>query len=136
MVYWGQRSLRDPTPLAEVERRVAAAETDVVVAYLDEASERRVVSDDVIRVLRDDLERRSCSEVASQPPPPLARTPQPPPPPPRVAPGPAVVAPIWVEPGSLARWWGQAREAVRTDLALHGLAYLGVLLMFAGVADP
>ena len=37
------------------------------------------------------------------------------------------------EPGPLRSWWKQAVEAVSADLAVHGLAYLGVLLVFAGV---
>jgi hypothetical protein len=36
-------------------------------------------------------------------------------------------------PGAAALWWSRVRQAVKSDLALHGLAYLGVLLMFAGV---
>ena len=49
-------------------------------------------------------------------------------PPRRSLPEPAAVA-----PGRVAAWWGAAERAVRTDLALHGIAYLGVLLLFAGV---
>jgi hypothetical protein len=37
------------------------------------------------------------------------------------------------EPGRIARWWDDAHRSVRSDIALHGLAYLGVLLLFAGV---
>ena len=33
----------------------------------------------------------------------------------------------------LVRWWHETRETVKSDLAVHGLAYLGVLLLFAGV---
>jgi hypothetical protein len=33
----------------------------------------------------------------------------------------------------LTRWWHETRETVKSDLAVHGLAYLGVLLLFAGV---
>jgi hypothetical protein len=42
-------------------------------------------------------------------------------------------APAPVEPGLVARWWARTRTAVASDLAVHGLAYLGVLLLFAGV---
>lgn len=49
---------------------------------------------------------------------------------PPAAPAPAAVP---IPPARIARWWAEARRAVRTDLALHGLAYLGVLLVFAGV---
>ncbi|MGN8245716.1 hypothetical protein ACTHAM_002841 [Cellulomonas soli] len=36
-------------------------------------------------------------------------------------------------PSAFAQWWHRVREAVGSSLALHGLAYLGVLLMFVGV---
>ena len=32
-----------------------------------------------------------------------------------------------------SRWWERTRETVGSDLAVHGLAYLGVLLLFAGL---
>lgn len=35
--------------------------------------------------------------------------------------------------GPASRWWHDTRDAVKSDLAVHGLAYLGVLLLFAGV---
>lgn len=35
-------------------------------------------------------------------------------------------------PSALALWWGRTKESVGSDLALHGLAYLGVLLFFVG----
>ena len=41
--------------------------------------------------------------------------------------------PVPVPPGRAAAWWADVTHAVRSDLALHGLAYLGVLLLFAGV---
>lgn len=41
--------------------------------------------------------------------------------------------PVPVQPGRLAAWWSDAHHAVRSDVALHGLAYLGVLLLLAGV---
>ncbi len=37
------------------------------------------------------------------------------------------------EPGRAARWWAETVDTVKSDLAVHGLAYLGVLLLFAGV---
>ena len=37
------------------------------------------------------------------------------------------------EPGPFARWWTRTKESVGSDLATHGLAYLGVLLLFVGV---
>jgi hypothetical protein len=36
------------------------------------------------------------------------------------------------EPSELAKWWVRTREAVGSDLAVHGLAYLGVLLFLVG----
>ncbi|GAA2154437.1 hypothetical protein GCM10009826_14580 [Humibacillus xanthopallidus] len=35
-------------------------------------------------------------------------------------------------PSAFALWWGRTRQAVGSDLAVHGLAYLGVLLFFVG----
>ncbi|HSO65727.1 MAG TPA: hypothetical protein VLQ78_11575 [Ornithinibacter sp.] len=35
-------------------------------------------------------------------------------------------------PSALAQWWKRTRTAVGSDLAVHGLAYLGVLLFFVG----
>lgn len=35
-------------------------------------------------------------------------------------------------PSTLRLWWGRTLEAVGSDLAVHGLAYLGVLLFFVG----
>ncbi|HZM65081.1 MAG TPA: hypothetical protein VFC16_02125, partial [Nakamurella sp.] len=35
-------------------------------------------------------------------------------------------------PSALSRWWTRTREGVGSDLAVHGLAYLGVLLFFTG----
>jgi hypothetical protein len=68
----------------------------------------------------------------SQRPPPSVVTPppaEPSPPRPLRAPPP----PIPVAPSAVAEWWHRARRAVSADLAIHGLAYLGVLLLFAGV---
>ena len=53
--------------------------------------------------------------VPSLPSPPMSRPPAVPP-----------------EPSDLAKWWARTREAVGSDLAVHGLAYLGVLLFFTG----
>jgi hypothetical protein len=35
-------------------------------------------------------------------------------------------------PGPMATWWSRTRESVASDLAVHGLAYLGVLMFFVG----
>lgn len=34
---------------------------------------------------------------------------------------------------AFGRWWERSRQAVGSDLAVHGLAYLGVLMFFVGV---
>ncbi|MCZ3389634.1 MAG: hypothetical protein LH645_11070 [Actinomycetia bacterium] len=58
---------------------------------------------------------------------------------PRTAPPVAQTAPRVTFPSELTprnhvtRWWRETRETVKSDLAIHGLAYLGVLLLFAGV---
>ncbi len=36
-------------------------------------------------------------------------------------------------PSRLDVWWSQTRESIGSDVATHGLAYLGVLLLFVGV---
>ncbi len=36
-------------------------------------------------------------------------------------------------PGPAARWWAQTWARIGSDVAVHGLAYLGVLLLFVGV---
>ena len=51
--------------------------------------------------------------------------------PPSPRPTPVLVAPH--EPGRVAVWLRHQREAISQDLAVHGLAYIGVLLVFAGV---
>lgn len=35
-------------------------------------------------------------------------------------------------PGPIAGWWDRTRESVASDLAVHGLAYLGVVMFFVG----
>ena len=36
------------------------------------------------------------------------------------------------EPGPLRQWWRRSRSSIGSDLAVHGLAYLGALLLFVG----
>ena len=36
-------------------------------------------------------------------------------------------------PSRLAQWWSRTWERIGSDVAVHGLAYLGVLLLFVGV---
>ncbi len=140
VVSWGGNTKTDPTPIAEVERRLAAAEADVVRSYLDNAAERGLISRETVSRLLPDLQQRSrvCTQVTAHqhlPPPSPAAVNSRLPSPRRhkSAVEPVGIEPVRVEPGSIARWWGRTREAVRSDLVLHGLAYLGVLLMFAGV---
>ncbi len=37
------------------------------------------------------------------------------------------------EPSRVARWWAETWARIGSDVAVHGLAYLGVLLLFVGV---
>ena len=161
LVAWGGSRLTDPTPLEEVERRARLRDNTTVNEYLDDALERGVVTSDVVAVVRDDLLRATghsptrtpsvaaVSTPSWQPPVDLAAAEQP-----RPVTAPAlpktrapthsgdtvpggldlsVPEPAAVAPGRVAVWWDEARRTVRSDLALHGLAYLGVLLLFAGV---
>ncbi len=61
-------------------------------------------------------------------PPPAARPVSPSP-----SPRAKVPAPVRVEPSALQQWWRRTRHTVSSDLAVHGLAYLGVAFLFAGV---
>jgi hypothetical protein len=141
---------RDPTPLDEVERCDAEADAATVTEYLADAVRRGVIAPDVVDALRRDVERTGSDETAPSPwpaPPPTATTPAAAapthfPPPcserPVVATGrvravdePKDAYPL--EPGRASLWWGAARHAIKSDVALHGLAYLGVLLLFVGI---
>ncbi len=158
LVSWGGATSHDPTPLSEVERRAALAQTEIVTEYLDDVARRQVVAPAVAAALRLDVEQRAPRGSAATVVPARAQTsPAPeivrptaadPPllPPPETStlrelpsrPAPVVriavpVAPVPVAPGRVAQWWDDARSAVRSDLTLHGLAYLGVMLLFAGV---
>lgn len=46
---------------------------------------------------------------------------------------PVVTPSAEAQPGPVARWWERTRTTLKSDLAVHGLAYLGVVLLFAGV---
>ena len=37
------------------------------------------------------------------------------------------------QPSAAALWWSHAKDTIGSELAVHGLAYLGVLLLFVGV---
>ena len=157
LIAWGGATLHDPTPLADVEQAETRGEADILSDYLESAVEYGVISSATAVQIRNDIEER----VLGTPPPPRVMPPSPgkaptpatelpgPTPPARHSvdlppPGPVTTtpvrpqvpspaAPIPVEPGRLAQWWHETRLVVRTDLAIHGLAYLGVLLLFAGV---
>lgn len=88
--------------------------------------------------------RPASARPASFPPgPPSSRPPVPPPAPwsapngahdpwaPRQTPTPR--APRPPRPTPVRDWWERVRQAVGSDLGVHGLAYLGVLLLFVGV---
>lgn len=47
-------------------------------------------------------------------------------------PAPVEAEPRVKEPGALRQWWLRSRESIGSDLAVHGLAYLGALLLFVG----
>jgi hypothetical protein len=40
--------------------------------------------------------------------------------------------PIEASPSMVSKWWTRTKESIGSDLAVHGLAYLGVLLFFVG----
>ncbi len=155
-VAWGDRTLTDPTPLAEVERRAERHDHAITADYLDDAAKRGIVTPEIVTILRDDLLRNDLlgnaraeptATISARPgrPVPSGATPT------KVAPGfpaprvptrgttpparaPAPVpAPVPIAPGRASLWWDETRRTVRSDLALHGIAYLGVLLLFAGV---
>jgi len=68
---------------------------------------------------------------APAPPPPVRTGATVPSPAPR--PAPPAVTPSPRAPGRVARWWRASRLRLDTDLTVHGLTYLGVLLLFVGV---
>ena len=160
LVTWGATSLTDPTPLEEVERRAVLRESAAVSEYLDDAIERGVVTRDMAAAVRNDLRQATSKAPAGTAPASTAASTTPWQSPTAPAPdeqGRRATAPTQpqarapnggtapdrdvlstperaaVAPGHVAEWWGQARETIRSDLALHGIAYLGVLLLFAGV---
>ncbi len=71
---------------------------------------------------------------AVMPVPPSQAVPYPPYPPwPAQAHGPAPEPARRSSDSAFARWWERSRQAIGSDLAVHGLAYLGVLMFFVGV---
>jgi len=149
LVHANQVTYHDPTPITEVERAAARATAATVTWYLHDAASRGVLAADQAETLRRDVEARLDLTVAGPtvpvaPPPAPGTTPLPgPPPQPAAAPPqpaaappgpiPPAAQPVPVAPDRVGVWWSATRHAVRSDLALHGLAYLGVTLLFAGV---
>jgi hypothetical protein len=161
LVAWGGATRHDPTPLREVERVERRSDATIVSDYLADAARRGVVSRGVADALRLDVEQRLDGVVVAErtptaaaaaavreslpAPEPVATPPistpvtLPPPASPTTTVSPAQARPVPVaalprERGRVAHWWSDAHDAVRGDLALHGLAYFGVLLLFAGVS--
>ncbi len=157
------RQYRDATPLAVIEEACDRKDAAIVRIYLTDAVHRDVVSEQTANAMRRDLDQlvtrhQQPAAPAAPAPVPVVHTPQPRPvaaprPAPTPVPAPVHVAPVnaapatvasaqpqrpvpqpvRIEPGVVAQWWERTREAVLGDLAIHGLAYLGVVLMFAGV---
>lgn len=143
-VSWGGRVSQDLTPLQVVVRSEAEHDTDVIERYVTLAEEDGLLDHPTAERLHGDLGRR-LHVVHVAPPAPLPR--------PRVVaptrsrPAPLTrtdwpleawsvepaPAPVPREPGLVARWWSRTRESLASDLGLHGLAYLGVMLLFTGV---
>ena len=73
------------------------------------------------------------SPPSPPPPGPVVRPspPSPPPPGPMVRPSPPIATPR--PPSAASAWWARRRSTISADLAVHGLAYLGVTLVFTGV---
>ncbi|MGZ8571150.1 MAG: hypothetical protein ACXWW5_02880, partial [Actinomycetota bacterium] len=128
--------------------------------FLDEALRDHIIDDTTRLRLRAALEHREAMRAGFEEVPPIEDVGPPAPerpdaaaaavaveapelpaaPAPREAPsGPSVPPTWWKEPqpaperAAWAAWLGRLRELVSSDLALHGLAYLGVLLVFVGV---
>lgn len=159
-VAWGPQRLLDPTPLVDVTEHQVQRQRDTIRAYLDDAYARGTIDAATVALIESDLEAGAAFgrlAVPLMPSPVISRALAPPPPPP--APTPAAVpvpapmpgpfpapaptlapprprevpAPIVRRPGRISLWWARTGEAISSDLAVHWLAYLGVLLMFAGV---
>lgn len=150
-VAWGPQRVLDPTPLVDVTEHQVQRQRDTVQVYLDAALARCVVDAATVALIEGDLAGDAAREGLAKPlmpspvisralappiPPPPAPVPAPlPTPVPTVAPPHPrqVPAPIERRPGRISLWWARTGEAISSDLAVHWLSYLGVLLMFAGV---
>lgn len=50
----------------------------------------------------------------------------------RLLPAPPAPIPSAAPPSIVSKWWTRTRDGIGSDLAVHGLAYVGVLLFFVG----
>ena len=131
-VMGADQSPESPPPTHNGHSKMSADQAATVRLYLTNAVDRGVISSSHADVLLEDLR-------AITPPPP----PRPQPPLPTAVHRAtanedreplAPLTPIKPEPGLVARWLKQTADTIRGDLGVHGLAYLGVLLVFAGMA--
>lgn len=114
-------------------------------SFLDDALDQGLIDHPTYERLRAALMARTAVGAGARPagvpprppgsiPPVPAGRERPPRPEPTRAPMPAprVPADELPSPAPLAAWFARLREAVVSDVAVHGLAYLGVFLVFAG----
>jgi len=143
-VSWGGHVSQDATPLPVVMRNEEKHDADVIERYVTIAEDEGLLDHQTAERLHGDVGRRlHVTRVA--PPAPLPRPALKTPirqiyaPPARLTRPPdgrpvePAPVPVPREQGLLIRWWARGREALASDLGLHGLAYLGVLLLFTGV---
>ncbi len=155
----GRHTYNDPLPGPGMGGGVGEelAHLHYVEQFLDRARNERTISAAAYRVLVGQVAARLEQLATSAPAAPVPAAPGPPvlprrevspapvTPPARLrvpavpsakvpAAPPAPAPPAQVpEPGAVRRWRRAVLDSVRSDLAVHGLAYLGVLLLFAGL---
>jgi len=135
-----------PPPWAAGSAPPTAMERDAVRRFLASATAHGLRPEALHAAMLGELEHWSQTGRAVLPPPPgsapPAYRPMPAPATPLIpAAAPTVAPPIPTAPpvvgprpvSAASRWWARRREAVSADLAVHGLAYLGVALLFTGV---
>ena len=128
-----------------------ADESDVIFRFLEKAGRDRVIDLQTRLRLLDYLERGNsaveepvaqAAPLESPPPPPLVAEPElvpprPPEPPLVASPTPPSLPSLApskpAEPSRVGIFMNQTWEAVASDMALHGFAYLGVVLTFVGI---
>lgn len=153
----------DPLPGTSTGGAAAGDELELahlhyVEQFLDRARAERTISAAAYRVLAGRVAARqerlamsaaaTAEALAARPRVPPAAVVGPAPVTPPAVPPEPVVAPLPVPaprpapapppkqappPGAARRWWRSGMHSLRSDLAVHGLAYLGVLLLFAGL---